>query len=252
VGAGIALALFSNLLIAGVFGFTPGGSNFLFARLVQDGIVARYLNHRCPDPEIRLCAFRRELPTTADDWLWPGDSPLAKLGGWQGFEPEANRIIRDAVRRYPLAFVGASITNTATQLVTLRTGDGTTADNNWHAEYVLREHAPNALKRYLSSIQARNALDFTAINAVQVPVGLLATGALPVMFIMLLRRRPAAAAFLLTIMMALLANAAICGIFAGVGSRYQSRMVPAAILAVIVGGWSLYRPARSSATADRR
>jgi hypothetical protein len=59
---------------------------------------------------------------------------------------------------------------------------------------------------------------------------------------MLLRRRPAAAMFVLTMMMALLANAAICGVFAGPGGRYQSRLVPVAILAVIVGGWVLRRP----------
>src|SRR4029079_14372800 len=101
--AGIALCLFSNVIIAGVFGFTPGGSSFLFANLVQEGVGARYLHDRCPDAEIRLCAFRGELPKSTDDWLWAGDSPLAKLGEWQGFEPEANRIIRDSLRRYPFA-----------------------------------------------------------------------------------------------------------------------------------------------------
>ena len=33
-------------------------------------------------------------------------------------------------------------------LLTLQTGDGITADNNWHAEWVFREHAPHALKLY--------------------------------------------------------------------------------------------------------
>jgi hypothetical protein len=242
VGAGIALALFSNLIIAGVFSFTPGGSSFLFARFVEDGIVARYLDDRCPDPEIHLCAFRRELPTTTDDWLWAGDSPLMKLGEWQGFGPEANRIIRDALRRYPFQILGAAVRNTVKQVVTLRTGEGTNADNNGHAEYVLREHAPRALARYRASAQSRDAFDFTAINALHVPVGLLATGALPIMAVMLLRRRRAAAAFLLTMMSALVANAAICGVFSGAGNRYQSRLIPVALLAVIVGGWVLYRP----------
>jgi hypothetical protein len=229
-------------MIAGVFGFTPGGSNFLFARLVQDGIVARYLRARCPDPEIQLCAFRHQLPTTTDDWLWAGDGPLAKLGGWQEFEPEANRIIRDAVRRYPYAVASTAVSNTLTQLVTLATGEGITADNNWHVEYVFREHAPYALARYRTSVQARNAWDFTALNTVQVPVGLFATAALPLVLIMLLRRRRrVAAGLLLTVMMALVANAAICGAFSGPAHRYQSRLVPAAILAVIMGGWVLYR-----------
>ena len=79
--AGIALALLSNLAVVGQFAFTPGGSTFLFGRLVQDGIVARFLADRCPDPTLRLCEFRAELPDGADEWLW-GRSPLGKLGGW--------------------------------------------------------------------------------------------------------------------------------------------------------------------------
>jgi len=242
VAAGIALAVFSNLMIAGVFGFTPGGSSFVFARFIQDGIIARYLHDRCPDAEIHLCAYRRELPDNTDDWMWTGDSPLVKLGGWEQFEPEAKYIIHDTLRRYPYAHLAAAVRNTAKQLVTVRTGDGTTADNNWHVEWVFREHAPHALQLYYGSAQSRNALHFSAINALHVPVALLATALLPLLFVMLLRRRPAAAMFVLTMMMALLANAAICGVFAGPGGRYQSRLVPVAILAVIVGGWVLRRP----------
>jgi hypothetical protein len=243
VSSGIALALLSNLIIAGVFGFTPGGSSFLFARLIQDGIVARYLHDRCPDTQIRLCAFRYELPTNTDDWLWTGDSPLEKLGGWEQFEPEANRIIHDTLRQYPYAHLAAAVRNTARQLVTLRTGDGTTANNNWHVEYVLREHAPHALQLYHRSAQSHDALHFPAINVIQVPVGLVATGLLPVLFTLLLPRRPLGAMFLLTMMIALVANAAICAVFAGPGSRYQSRLVPVAVLAVMVGGLLLRRPA---------
>jgi hypothetical protein len=71
---------------------------------------------------------------------------------------------------------------------------------------------------------------------------LLATAVLPFLFVLLLRRRLAAAMFVLTMMMALLANAAVCGVFAGPGSRYQSRLVPVAILAAMIGGWVLRRP----------
>lgn len=58
VVAGIALAPLSNLAVVGKFAFTPGGDSFLFGRLVQDGIVARYLEDRCPDPGIALCRYR--------------------------------------------------------------------------------------------------------------------------------------------------------------------------------------------------
>ena len=95
--AGIGLALTSNAIIAGQLTFTPGGSSFLFARLLQDGIVGRYLDRVCPEPTLRLCAFRNELPATADDWLWWSQSPFHKLGHWRGYELEANRIIAGTI-----------------------------------------------------------------------------------------------------------------------------------------------------------
>src|SRR5208282_3635183 len=70
IAAGIALCPTSNLAITGNFAFTPGGSSFLFGRLIEDGIVARYLGEHCPDASLRLCDFKATLPEDADDWLW--------------------------------------------------------------------------------------------------------------------------------------------------------------------------------------
>jgi hypothetical protein len=77
VASGVALCPISNFAITGNFVFTPGGSSFLFGRLIEDGIVARYLDERCPDPALRLCAHKSKLPDEADDWLW-GDSPFPR------------------------------------------------------------------------------------------------------------------------------------------------------------------------------
>ena len=88
IAAGAALALASNYAIAGVASFTPGGSTFLFARLLQDGFVKTYLERNCPSQVLALCHFRDGLPKTSDEWLWDGDGPLVALGGWQAFAPE--------------------------------------------------------------------------------------------------------------------------------------------------------------------
>ena len=95
--AGIALALLSNLAITGSFAFTPGGTTIAFTRLVDDGIVKHYLDDNCPNTEIRLCAFRNDLPQGRGEWLWNDTGPLAKLGGWQNYEDEARRIMLDSL-----------------------------------------------------------------------------------------------------------------------------------------------------------
>ena len=81
VAAGIALCPISNLAITGNFAFTPGGSSFLFGRLIKDGIVARYLGEHCPDASMRLCSFKSAVPEDAGSWLWDADSPFQELGG---------------------------------------------------------------------------------------------------------------------------------------------------------------------------
>jgi hypothetical protein len=235
---GVALALFSNLAIAGKFAFTPGGSSFLFARLLQDGIVARYLEDRCPDPEIRLCAFRADLPHDSDDWLW-GNSPLGKLGGWEAFEPEARRIILEGLLRYPLLHLRTAVYATAEQLLTLDTGEGFGSKDNWHAESMLQQLAPNILASFKASLQQRDALHFAVLNRVQVPVALFASAMLPVFVLLLRKRNPALAALALTVLAALLANAAICGIFSNPNARYQSRIAPLAVLTAVAIGFQL-------------
>jgi hypothetical protein len=248
--AGIALALTSNAIIGGRFAFTPGGPNFLFGRLVQDGVVSRYLDRVCPDPTLRLCAYRDELPMPADDWMWSPDSPFNKLGSWQEFTPEAERIIVGTVLTDPGAHMVTALRAALLQLVNVGTGDGVSPENNWHAVWVLSEHAPDAMARFRAAVQQRDLFDFTAINLVQVPIALLASAALPFIAVRWRRRQPAVAALALSALLALLANAAICGIFSNPSARYQSRLVPIAVLAVLVAVLDGYRRRKSGQQRD--
>jgi hypothetical protein len=234
VSAGIMLALASNVAVAGKLGLTPGGSTFLFARLAQDGIAKRYLDDHCRHSGLRLCSVRNEITMPAEDWLWAGDSPLYRLGGWQPLEAEVNQIILETLWLYPGAHLAAAIRNTAAQLVTLSTGEGFNSTHNWHAEDVLSALAPHVMPRFQSAEQQQDGFDFRTINLLQVPAALLATALLPIVAIALRRRRPQVAAFALSALIALVANAAICGNFSTPNPRYQSRMAPLAMLAVLI------------------
>jgi hypothetical protein len=238
--AGIALALFSNFAIIGQLGLTPGGTTFLFGRLVQDGIVARFLAERCPDPTLRLCAFRAELPDAADDWLW-GNSPLGKLGGWQAFEPEARRIVRDSILSYPFMHLATAASATAEQLATLTTGEGLGSKDNWDAESVLRRYAPSTMPAFQASRQQQDAFDFRFVNSLHVPLAILATALLPVLVVVLRRRRPALSMFAASMLFAIVVNAAICGMFSNPNARYQSRIAPLATLTVLLAAVDLLK-----------
>ncbi len=232
VAAGIALCPVSNYAITGSFAFTPGGSSFLFGRLLEDGIVTRYLDERCPDPSLKLCALRGELPAEADGWLWGDDTPFYKLGGLTGFAAEQNEIIAATLMRYPLMHATSAITATLAQFAAFKTE--VSIHDNAPAIGTLRDSTPQLMPQLMSARQQNDQFSAAPLNLLHVPFAALAIGGLGVALIW--RRRlevaPELAALCLTVMLALAANAAICGIFSHPVDRYQSRLVPLAPFAI--------------------
>ena len=232
VAAGIALCPLSNLAVTGNFAFTPGGPGFLFGRLIEDGIVERYLGEHCPDPTISLCPYRDDMPEEADDWLWGNDSILYKLGGWNAHRAEQERIIRQTLLMYPGMHLEAAIVATATQLITFDTE--VSLDDNDPTFEAVSQFIPALLPSLSAARQHTERFNVVALNDLHRPVGGLAMAALILALILQrqLRLTPEAAALSVTILLALAANAAICGVFSHPVDRYQSRLVLLAPFAV--------------------
>jgi hypothetical protein len=238
VALGILLAPASNYAVAGRFAFTPGGANFIFSHLFDEGLVARYLAERCPDPSLRLCAYRDRLPASGNDWMWEGDTPLWKdLGGPDAFADEASRLVREIATRYPGAVIKAAVGGAVRQFVLIRTGDGLVSDA-WHTVWAIETYAPKAAAAFRASRQQQDRLAAETLTAIHTPVALAAMFALPLVIGLGYFGRVSrhASAFALFVLLALVANAAICGIFSIPAWRYQSRLVPIAPFAVIVAG----------------
>lgn len=234
VAGGLALSLLANAAITGTFAFTPGGSSFLFARLIEDGIAQRYLNEHCPNPRLHVCAYADVMPKSADDWLWENDTPFYKLGGPEGFGPEATRIVAASIRAYPLMHLEAALTDTVEQLLSFQTD--VSIDDNDPTFDAIRDHAPALLPAFLNARQQAQRFDVAPLNLVHVPATALAIAWL--IGALIWRRRlklaPDITALALSVLLALLANAAICGVFSHPVDRYQSRLVPLASLAVVM------------------
>jgi len=234
IATGILLCPLSNAFLIGQFGFTPGGSSFLFGRLIEDGIVERYLADKCPDASLRICAYKNEIPDDADDWLW-GDSAFYKLGGWDGYSDEQSRIIRETLQRYPLDHLNAAATATLAQFVSFETE--VSIDDNEPTFRSFADLIPDLVPALMSARQQDGRLNITTLNHyLYVPVAALAIAGL--VCALLWRRRlsltPQSAALCLIILLALAANAAICGVFSHPVDRYQSRLVLLAPFAVAI------------------
>ena len=99
--AGAAMLLAANFALSGQLAWTPGGSGVAFGRMLQDGIVTRYLRDHCPQAKLKLCPYRNELPATADEFLW-GNSMFNELGRFQGMNDEMGFIVTHSLAEYPL------------------------------------------------------------------------------------------------------------------------------------------------------
>jgi hypothetical protein len=241
VAAGIALCPVSNLALTGSFAFTPGGTTFLFGRLIEDGIIGRYLAERCPDATIRLCAYQHELPENADNWLW-GNTILYKLGGWETYKTEEARIIRDTLVMYPGMHLTAAITAALEQFVTFDTE--VSVYDNEPTITSIEQYAPELMPALSRARQQVERFDVGPLNYLHRPVAGFAIAG--IMLALILRRRlaiaPEAAALCLTILLALAANAVVCGVFSHPVDRYQSRLVLLAPFAMAILVAQRFRP----------
>ncbi|MCK9918880.1 hypothetical protein MXD81_58130 [Microbacteriaceae bacterium K1510] len=234
VVGGIALCLASNAAITGAARFTPGGTSFLFGRLIEYGVAQRYLNEHCPNPALRLCAYAQQMPISADDWLWANDTPFYKLGGVDGFEPEEKRIIVETLKLYPMMHLRTALAATLDQLTSFATE--ISIDDNDPTFDAIRDYAPQLLPAYQAARQQAQRFDVGPLNLLHVPAAALAIAGLVVA--LAVRRRlkiaPEFVALCTVVLVTLIVNAVICGVFSHPVDRYQSRVVMLAPLALML------------------
>lgn len=235
VGVSAALLLAANYALSRQLAWTPGGPGVSFGRMMQDGIVARYLNDHCDKIKLKLCPYRNELPPTADDFLWANDSIFNKLGRFEGMDDEMGFIALHSLTAYPLWQAEAAIAATATQLRMVGTGEGT---NGWipHTYGIIERYLPNQVSMMRAAHQQHWDINFAAINRVHIPIALISMALLLVIVARSLWRRHLDDLSLLaaTVSLALLGNAFLCGVISGPHDRYGARMVWIATFVVLI------------------
>jgi hypothetical protein len=224
LAAGAAMLLAANFALSGQLAWTPGGFGIAFGRLLQDGIVKRYLDDHCPDARLKLCPYRDELPTTADDFLW-SYGVFNDLGRFDGLGEEMRFIVLQSLRDYPLQQVETAVAATAEQLRLVATGYGT-HNEIWHTYGIIKRFIPGEVPAMQSARQQRGELGFDLINRLHVPIAL---GSM-LFALILLARVPISGRFdgttrlAATVTVAILANAFACGALSGPHDRYGARI----------------------------
>jgi hypothetical protein len=231
--AGAGMLLSANFALSGELAWTPGGYGVVFGRMLQDGIVAKYLREHCPREKFKLCPYRNELPATADKFLW-GSSVFNTLGRFKGLNDEMTDIVKGSLAEYPAWQAQAALTAAAQQLTMAATGEGT---NGWipHTYGIIERYIPGQLKPMRAANQQRWQLDFTAVNRLHVPVALGSMLGLAAVFAFgLWRRRDDLTWLAGAVTFAVLGNAFICAVISGPHDRYGARLAWVATLVVLI------------------
>jgi hypothetical protein len=238
---GASMLLAANYAVAGRLAWTPGGDAIVFGRMLQAGIVGRYLDDHCPDPSLKLCGYRNQLPATADEFFW-GDSIFNQLGRFDGLDAEMRRIVLESLAAYPWLEFESAVTATARQLVSVASGYGF-HNEIWHTYAMLDRYAPGTRDAMRAAPQQKGEIDFRSLNRLHVPVAFASMALLPVLIVVTWRSRRFTdlAPFLSTAAIAILANAAVCGALSNPNDRYGSRMVWLAPLALVLVAFAAMR-----------
>jgi hypothetical protein len=211
------------------------GPVFVFARMLQDGLVKQVLDETCPSSHLELCYYRNVLPNRADDWLWGPGTPFLALHRFLGTEHESEYVVRESLIRHPITNAELAVRDALQQFETFSTGDQI-EPQQWILYPDFHRFIPAQMHAYGVARQQKERIDFVIINAVHEPMGWLTIALLIAMLALSLRAGERRHSVLLGyVLIALVGNAIICGVFSNPHARYQSRLIwaPAFALALL-------------------
>lgn len=233
---GCAMLLAANFALSGRLAWTPGGYGIVFARMMQDGIVKRFLDEHCQDGRFKLCPYRNDFPETADEFLW-GNSVFNKLGRFAGLDDEMRTIVIESLRAYPMWQVKEAVRAFAVQIVQVESGEGV-INQLWHTYGIMEHYTPSHVKDMRAARQQRGEISFGAINRIHVPIALASFALLFGLLALGWRRAQFRDLGWLaaSTLVAILANDAICAIISNPHARYGARLAWVGTLVIILAG----------------
>lgn len=210
------------------FGFhtTKGSHVFFVSKLIQIGMLDKYLAEYCGERNYNLCDYQGQYD---HNFLWDYEkSPLYLTGGRDANKEEYNRLIKDMLLtpKYLKMFIQKSIQFTLKQLFSFHTGDTPPQTEGSSPHAAIKNLFPDELLEYEMTHQQRNWLDWTLLNYTQNWFILLSTLALFLLLLSPNLQLPANYRQLTALLfLFLLANAFVCGTLSDTTARFQSRII---------------------------
>ncbi len=222
-----SLLTFSAMNAIAGKGFRPSAGThvFLMCRLVESGIMDKFLAENCNNNDYKICAFKDQLPNRQWDFMWDQNGALYKTGGWEANEAEYSRIERNILTtpKYLALFLFKSAQATLRQLPQVYIGDGLTQMGPGSSPYNnIAHYHQHELKEYSAAQQQTSGLPFNLFNGIIIVFSfLLGAG---VLFTWKNGMHPLWATLFRMVLLYLLCNAAITATFSTVLGRFQARI----------------------------
>lgn len=222
------------------FTYSRGSHVFMMGKLSETGVLSAYLNDNCGKKNFSLCNYRDQLPNSSMGFLWLGDSPLYKTGGWDNSFVEYNAIINDVFTtpKYASMFFFKSITSTLRQLTQVQVSHG--SEQTQYVTDQVNRNFSSEIQEFKSGLQFTGAKDTAVYNKLYLLVLILSS-----IGVIALYSRFTDKQFIMILYGLLLCfivcNAYVTATFANVLDRLNTKvfwLLPATNLVILARYWS--------------
>lgn len=160
------------------FVFSRASNLFLVTKLAETGILDQYLKDNCDKKQLKLCRYKEEITPFPWQFMYDGDSPYNKLGGYDSCKEEFAAISRDVLTtpKYLKAYMLRSATFTLRQMAELQEAGNIMPlpRDTWQTAGV-RRHLPGDANEVIRSRQTLDQMNNMQVNVVNALFLLLST-----------------------------------------------------------------------------
>ncbi|MCB9169021.1 MAG: hypothetical protein H6594_01560 [Flavobacteriales bacterium] len=132
------------------------GNVYFMGAMVEHGIAKAFLERHCEQEDLKLCAWKDDLPDRSYAFVWDREGPIGSYSGWQEASDEFGRIIRASFMDTDLLVrhIRISLEVTWQQLGMYAIGDGWGPFREGsHVYRVLKAHMRHDMAAFTSSRQ---------------------------------------------------------------------------------------------------
>ncbi len=210
---------------------SPTGNIFFFARLIDTGVVDKYLEDNCDKANLRICQYKDSIPNSSQFFLWHTDGIFYKMGGWNNYQQEPQIIVNDILTspKYYNSIVWDFTISTCKQLFAFKIGGDflNFVDGAWSPVYdkCVKSFPKNEIKRdFRYTKQAQEEFNFDTLNDT---IYFFVIISLLFIVIVLYKYKTDEKVFYFLVISfsGILVNAFVCANLSNVLNRYQARSV---------------------------